>query len=77
MRLDLLIRFGLKDLNDLPKVEDMAESLGIESSLLVERTPPEEQLPLSEPDTDTADPGDAGAPADIDAQSADDEPSVH
>ena len=47
---EFLIRFGLKDLNDLPKVEDMAESLGIESNLLVEQTPPEEQLPLSEPD---------------------------
>lgn len=49
---EFLIRFGLKDLTDLPKVEDMAESLGIESRLLVEQTPPEEQLPLSEPDAD-------------------------
>jgi len=48
---EFLIRFGLKDLADLPKVEDMAESLGIESSLLVEQTPPEEQLPLSEPES--------------------------
>jgi segregation and condensation protein B len=53
---EFLIRFGLKDLSDLPKVEDMAESLGIESSLLVEQTPPEEQLPLSEPE-----PEDVGA----------------
>jgi segregation and condensation protein B len=52
---EFLIRFGLKDISDLPKVEDMAESLGIESSLLVEQTPPEEQLPLSEPDADTDD----------------------
>lgn len=64
---EFLIRFGLKDLSDLPKVEDMAESLGIESGLLVEQTPPEEQLPLSEPDhavpadepTDTPDDFDA------------------
>jgi len=49
---EFLIRFGLKDLADLPKVEDMAESLGIESRLLIEQTPPEEQLPLSEPETD-------------------------
>lgn len=49
---EFLIRFGLKDLSDLPRVEDMAESLGIESSLLVEQTPPEEQLPLSEPDAE-------------------------
>jgi segregation and condensation protein B len=48
---EFLIRFGLKDLTDLPRVEDMAESLGIESSLLVEQTPPEEQLPLSEPES--------------------------
>jgi segregation and condensation protein B len=47
---EFLIRFGLKDLADLPKVEDMAESLGIDSPLLVEQMPPEEQLPLSEPD---------------------------
>jgi len=49
---EFLIRFGLKDLTDLPRVEDMAESLGIESTLLVEQVPPEEQLPLSEPEND-------------------------
>lgn len=49
---EFLIRFGLNDLGDLPKVEDMAESLGLESSLLVERAPTEEQLPLSEPDAE-------------------------
>ena len=47
---EFLIRFGLNDLNDLPKVEDMAEALGLEAPMLVERTPPEEQLPLEEPD---------------------------
>ncbi len=46
---EFLIRFGLNDLTDLPKVEDMAEALGIESPLLVERIPAEEQLPLEEP----------------------------
>jgi segregation and condensation protein B len=51
---DFLIRFGLNDLSDLPKVEDMAEALGIESPLLVEQTPAEEQLPLSEPDEEIA-----------------------
>lgn len=49
---EFLIRFGLNDLNDLPKVEDMAEALGIESPILVERTPSEEQLPLEEPESD-------------------------
>lgn len=47
---EFLIRFGLNDLSDLPKVEDMADALGIESPLLVERAPSEEQLPLEEPE---------------------------
>src|SRR6187397_3276228 len=45
---EFLIRFGLNDLSDLPKVEDMADALGIEEPLLVERATPEEQLPLEE-----------------------------
>jgi len=53
---EFLIRFGLNDLNDLPKVEDMAEALGFEPpALLVERTPGEEMLPLEEPDADGSD----------------------
>ena len=48
---EFLIRFGLNDLTDLPKVEDMAEALGFEPpALLVEQTPSEEMLPLEEPD---------------------------
>ena len=47
---EFLIRFGLNDLSDLPRVEDMAEALGIESPLLVEQTPGDEALPLDEPD---------------------------
>jgi segregation and condensation protein B len=50
---EFLIRFGLNDLNDLPKVEDMAEALGFEPpALLVEQTPSEDMLPLEEPDED-------------------------
>jgi len=45
---EFLIRFGLNDLSDLPKVEDMAEALGLDAPILVERTPPEEMLPLEE-----------------------------
>ena len=45
---EFLIRFGLNDLSDLPKVEDMAEALGLEVPILVEQTPPEELLPLDE-----------------------------
>jgi len=47
---EFLIRFGLNDLADLPKVEDMAEALGLDAPILVEQTPREEELPLSEPD---------------------------
>ena len=47
---EFLIRFGLNDLADLPRVEDMAEALGLDAPILVERTPPEEMLPLEEPD---------------------------
>jgi segregation and condensation protein B len=48
---EFLIRFGLNDLTDLPKVEDMAEALGFEPpALLVEQTPPEDMLPLEEPE---------------------------
>jgi segregation and condensation protein B len=63
---EFLIRFGLNDLNDLPKVEDMAEALGLDAPILVERTPSEEMLPLDEPDDDNT-------------PSSDDEPtgSVH
>jgi segregation and condensation protein B len=45
---EFLIRFGLNDLTDLPKVEDMAEALGLETPILVEQTPPEEMLPLED-----------------------------
>jgi segregation and condensation protein B len=47
---EFLIRFGLNDLTDLPKVEDMAEALGFDMPLLVEKTPSEDVLPVEEPD---------------------------
>ncbi|MEO8260644.1 MAG: SMC-Scp complex subunit ScpB [Acidobacteriota bacterium] len=47
---EFLIRFGLNDLTDLPRVEDMADALGFESPLLVEHTPGDEALPLEEPE---------------------------
>lgn len=53
---EFLIRFGLNDLSDLPKVEDMAEALGLEPPLLIEQTPHEERLPLEEPDIDGDEP---------------------
>jgi segregation and condensation protein B len=49
---EFLIRFGLNDLSDLPRVEDMAEALGLEAPILVERTPSEEMLPADEPESE-------------------------
>jgi hypothetical protein len=51
-----MIRFGLKDLSDLPDVEHLAEALGFETPILVEQTPTEEMLPLEEPDADEDEP---------------------
>jgi segregation and condensation protein B len=46
---EFLIRFGLNDLNDLPKIEDMAEALGFDPpARLIEQAPAEEMLPLEE-----------------------------
>ena len=48
---EFLIRFGLNDLDDLPKIEDMAQALGFDPPAgLIEQTPPEEVLPLEEDD---------------------------
>jgi segregation and condensation protein B len=47
---EFLIRFGLKDLDDLPDVSQMSEALGFEPPALVEQTPAEDLLPLAEPD---------------------------
>jgi segregation and condensation protein B len=48
---EFLIRFGLNDLSDLPKIEDMAEALGFDPpARLIEQTPPEDMLPLEEQD---------------------------
>jgi segregation and condensation protein B len=59
---EFLIRFGLNDLSDLPRVEDMAEALDLEVPILVERQPPEELLPLEEPDEAPDEGGPAGSP---------------
>jgi segregation and condensation protein B len=52
---EFLIRFGLNELADLPKIEDMAEALGLEAPILIEHSPAEEMLPLEEPDEEIAD----------------------
>jgi segregation and condensation protein B len=52
---EFLIRFGLKDLSDLPKIEDMAEALGFDPpGGLIEQTPRDEALPLDEGDVEVA-----------------------
>ena len=46
---EFLIRFGLNDLTDLPKVEDMAQALGFDApAILIERPVTDEMLPLEE-----------------------------
>jgi len=53
---EFLIRFGLNDLNDLPKVEDMAQAMGFEApALLTERPVTDEMLPLEEDQADAED----------------------
>src|SRR5687768_15814297 len=48
---EFLIRFGLRDLNDLPKVDDMAAALGFDPPAgLLEQSPREDVLPLTEED---------------------------
>jgi segregation and condensation protein B len=48
---EFLIRFGLNEIRDLPRVEDMAEALGFDPPAgLVEEAPSEEVLPLDEDD---------------------------
>jgi segregation and condensation protein B len=52
---EFLIRFGLKDLSDLPRIEDLAEALGFDPPAgLVEQTPQEEILPLDEPEAEAS-----------------------
>jgi segregation and condensation protein B len=57
---EFLMRFGLNDLTDLPKVEDMAEILGFEIPGLNETGPSEQLLPLDLPE----EPGGGAADAD-------------
>lgn len=55
---EFLIRFGLKDLNDLPNMQDMVQALGFDPpALLMERPVTDEMLPLEEGDIPTASPG--------------------
>jgi len=62
---EFLIRFGLKDLANLPKIEDMAEALGFDPPAgLIEQTPREDVLPLDEGDVEAQETGpDAPGPS--------------
>ena len=52
---EFLIRFGLKDLHDLPKIEDMAEALGFDPPAgLMETTPREDMLPLDDEESSSS-----------------------
>ena len=53
---EFLIRFGLNDLTDLPKVQDMAEALGLDTPILTEQMPSEDLLPIEEPDPEQDEP---------------------
>jgi segregation and condensation protein B len=89
---EFLLRFGLNDLTDLPKVEDMADVLGFEIPGLTETGPSDQFLPLGSPeeasgaapgpaDDPAGDPGDQGhqpaEPRSAAEPVRDDDPPVH
>jgi segregation and condensation protein B len=54
---EFLIRFGLNDLSDLPKIEEMASQLGFDApAVLTERAVPDDLLPLTEEDVTSQQP---------------------
>ncbi|MGE5357941.1 MAG: SMC-Scp complex subunit ScpB [Bacteroidales bacterium] len=84
---EFLIRFGLKDLGDLPKVEDLADVLGFEPPAGLTEGPTDARLPLDIEDDGESDaekakgiadvpPGDEQAPAE-DEPAPDDVERVH
>jgi segregation and condensation protein B len=58
---EFLMRFGLNDLTDLPRVEDMAEVLGFEIPGLNETGPADQFLPLESPEEASPEAGDEPA----------------
>lgn len=61
---EFLMRFGLNDLSDLPKVEDMADVLGFDlQGMLGEPTPSDQLLPLDVAADEPGPGADAPAPA--------------
>jgi segregation and condensation protein B len=54
---EFLIRFGLKDLGDLPKMEDMVQALGFDPPpMLMDRSGGADMLPLEDDDTQAVEP---------------------
>jgi segregation and condensation protein B len=83
---EFLIRFGLNDLSDLPKVEEMAEALGFDLPAALETGPSEQFLPLGEPEAPPADASERADPSAVPTAAADgteadesapDEPDPH
>jgi len=84
---EFLIRFGLKDVNDLPRIEDMAQQLGFEPpAVLMEQNVPEDMLPLEEEPgqydvsgeigaSGSTEPGQDVEPTDAEDSEKDEEPS--
>lgn len=67
---EFLVRFGLKDLNDLPKIEDMVQALGFDPpALLMEKPITDEMLPLEAGDDPT------GGEAPVETEASTDEPA--
>ncbi len=61
---EFLMRFGLNDLTDLPRVEEMADVLGFDlPGMLGEPVPSDQFLPLDDPDEPGAGPADSTGPA--------------
>ncbi len=63
---EFLMRFGLNDLTDLPKVEELADALGFEIAGLGEAGPSDQFLPLEVPEEPAAAEPDAVADPDDD-----------
>jgi len=67
---EFLMRFGLNDLTDLPRVEDMADVLGFEIPGLNEAGPSDQLLPLDLPEAPGAEPSATGAASGWDGERA-------
>ena len=73
---EFLVRFGLKDLGDLPKIEDMADALGFDPPVaFFDEMPRDEMLPLGDPDPGAHADADSESDSDVGSDSASDSDS--